>query len=75
MQLMLSPEPSSSAVAGLLDELELHKTFDWLQQEIGIGEQGRILVGNVVKSAAEDIEHKIASESEKLVMQVKYRLK
>ena len=69
MRLVLSPE-SSQGVVGLLDELKLHKTFDFLQQEIGIGEQGRNLVGEVVRNAAEDIGYKIVCESEKLAMQV-----
>ncbi|KAL5473219.1 hypothetical protein EMCRGX_G027672 [Ephydatia muelleri] len=68
MRLVLSPE-SSQGVVGLLDELKLHKTFDFLQQEIGIGEQGRNLVGEVVRNAAEDIGYKIVCESEKLAMQ------
>ena len=70
MQLVLSPEPSTDH-QGLVEELNLQKTFDWLQKEIGMGDQARKLVGDIVCSMAENIGLKISSEIEQLGMQVK----
>ena len=57
-------------MVGLVEELKLHKTFDWLQKEVGTGEQARKLVADIMHSAAEDIENKIICESKQLGMQV-----
>ena len=57
-------------MVGLVEELKLHKTFDWLQKEVGTGEQARKLVADIMHSAAEDIENKIMCESKQLGMQV-----
>ena len=60
-------------MVGLVEELKLHKTFDWLQKEVGTGEQARKLAADIMHSAAEDIENKIMCESKQLGMQVEVR--
>ena len=67
MQLVLSPEPSTDH-QGLVEELNLQKTFDWLQKEIGMGDQAR-KVGDIVCSMAEDIGLKISSAIKQLEVQ------
>ena len=70
MQNKLSPQDSTN-VTGLVEELQLQSSFEWLQKEKGIGDQAKKLVGNIVDSAANDIEHKIVGVSRQLGEQVK----
>ena len=70
MQNKLSPQDSTN-VTGLVEELQLQSSFEWLQKEKGIGDKAKKLVGDIVDSAANDIEHKIVGVSRQLGEQVK----
>lgn len=51
----LSGECSSE----IIDELQLEMLYDRLEREKGIGQQTRIVITDIIHSAAEDIQHKI----------------
>lgn len=69
MEQKLSSQKSQN-VPSLVEELELQSSFEWLQKESGIGDQAKKLVGEIVDSAANDIEHKIMGVSKQLGEQV-----